>query len=268
MAADTGAELSIRTVLLLPLIAGTLDVTACTLVVASVMAQSAGVLAQAAAAAEHAGVSYTTHVRWGNLADVLLRPAEEADGDLIIGGSHACSWRSRRVLRHVIKQLPSSASPPLLVSTAPPEEAYRWRSWARLLVVHDGSPGGEAAVHHALALAQDAALDVCMLHSQPLRQPYETAPHRGTGSVQDTLPLVAAQTAMAGVRSNGVLALGHTVTAILETAADRACDGIILGVEQPSGWKRLLYEHTAKAVMAHTTLPVLLVNRLATTVTH
>ena len=29
-------------------------------------------------------------------------------------------------------------------------------------------------------------------------------------------------------------------------------------------WKRLVYEHTAEAVMANTTLPILLVNRLAT----
>lgn len=268
LAADTGAELSILTVLLLPLIAGMPDVMACTLVVESAMAQSAVVLAQAAAAAEQAGVSYTTRVRWGNPADVILRTAEEEDCDLIIVGSHACTWRSRRLLRHVIKKLASSARQPLLVITEPPEEASRWRSWARLLVVHDGSPGGEAAVYYALALAQEAALDVYMLHSQPLMQPYETAPHRGTRSVQDMLTLVATQTAIAGVSYNGVLALGHTVTAIMETAADRACDVIILGVEQHSGWKRLLYEHTAKAVMAHTALPVLLVNRLATTVTH
>lgn len=101
LAADTRAELSILTVLFLPLIASTPDVTACTLVVESVIAQSAVVLAQTAAAAEHAGVSYTTRVRWGNPADGILRTAEEEDCDLIIVGSHACTWRSRQLLRHM-----------------------------------------------------------------------------------------------------------------------------------------------------------------------
>ena len=50
----------------------------------------------------------------------------------------------------------------------------------------------------------------------------------------------------------------------IETATDRACDVIILGAELHKGWKRLVYEHTAEAVLANTTLPILLVNRLAT----
>jgi nucleotide-binding universal stress UspA family protein len=80
----------------------------------------------------------------------------------------------------------------------------------------------------------------------------------------DMLELTAARTAIAGVSYDVVPALGNSVTAITETAADRACDVIILGVAQPSVWKRLLSKPTAAAVLANTTLPVLLVNRLAT----
>ena len=63
LAAETGAELSILMVLTLPLIAGMSDAMACTLVVESIMAQSATVLADVAALAEQAGIAYTTHVR-------------------------------------------------------------------------------------------------------------------------------------------------------------------------------------------------------------
>ena len=264
LAAETGAELSILMVLIPPLIAGMSDVTACTLIVESIMAQSEAVLADIAAIAEQAGVAYTTHVRWGNTADAVLHTAEEEDCDLVIIGSHACTWRSNRLRRHVIKKLSTSARQPLLVVTEPPEETYRGTNWARLLVVHDGSPEGEAAVRYARALAQEAALDVCLLHAHNLLQSYGTDPLRGMHSVEDMLTLTEARTATTRVSDEVVLASGDTVTAIVETATERACDVIVLGAEPHRGWKRLLYEHTAEAVMANTTLPILLVNRLAT----
>jgi nucleotide-binding universal stress UspA family protein len=240
------------------------DGTACMLAMENVVAQSQNVRIAAAAAAEQAGVSYTTCARWGNTADMILHTAEEEDCDLIIVGSRPCTWRSRQVLRHVIKKLTTCARQPFLMITEPPEETYRGTRWTRLLVVRDGSPEGEAAVHYALALAQEAALDVHLLHVHALRQHYVTDLLGGTPSVPDMSGLTTARTAIARVNYDVVLALGNTVTAITETAADRGCDVIILGVEQPSVWKRLLYHHTSKAVLANTTLPVLLVNRLAT----
>ena len=264
LAAETGAELSILMVLIPPLIAGMSDVTACTLIVESIMAQSETVLADIAALAEQEGIAYTTHVRWGNTADAVLHTAEEEDCDLVIVGSHACTWRSHRLRRHVMKKLSTSARQPLLVVTEPPEETYRGTNWARLLVVHDASPEGEAAVRYARALAQEAALDVCLLHAHSLLQSYGTDPLRGMPSVEEMLTLTEARTATTRVSDEVVLASGDTVAAIVETATERACDVIILGAEPHRGWKRLLYEHTAEAVMANTTLPILLVNRLAT----
>ena len=264
LAAETGAELSILMVLIPPLIAGMSDATACTLVVESIIAQSETMLAETTAIAEQVGITYTTHVRWGSTADAVLRTTEEEDCDLIIVGSHACTWRGHRLLRHVIKKLATSARQPLLVVTEPPEETYRGTNWARLLVVYDGSPEGEAAVRYARALADEAALDVCLLHAHSLLQSSGTASLRGRHSVEDMLTLTGARTAMTRVSDDVVLASGNTVMAIVETATDRACDVIILGAEPPRGWKRLVYEHTAEAVMANTTLPILFVNCLAT----
>src|SRR5262249_4031941 len=132
----------------------------------------------------------------------------------------------------------------------------------RLLVVHDGSPEGEAAVCYARALAHAAALDICLLHAPSLLQSYGIDRLRDTPSIEDML--TGARTATTRVSDDIVLASGNTVTAIVDTATDRACDVIILGAEPHRGWKRLLYEPTAEAVMANTTLPILLVNRLAT----
>jgi nucleotide-binding universal stress UspA family protein len=262
LAAETGAELSILMVLLPPLVAGMSDVMACPLIVESVMAQSESELAGIVARAEQAGIAYTAQMRWGNATDAVRRTAEEEDCDLIIIGLHACTWRSHRWLRHLIKKLTASARQPLLVITEPLEETYRGTRWARLLVVHDGSPEGEAAVCYARALAHTAGLDVCLLHTQSPLQAYGTTPLTSTLRVEDML--TEAQTAMTQVSDDVVLASRNTVTAIVETAMDRTCDVIILGAEPHRGWKRLVYEPTAEAVLANTTLPLLLVNRLAT----
>jgi nucleotide-binding universal stress UspA family protein len=263
LAAETGAELSILMVLAPPLIAGMSDATACTLVVESIMAQSETVLADIVAAAEQAGLAYTTHVRWGNTADAVLRTAEEEDCDLVIVGSQACTWRGQRLRRYVLKRLSTCARQPVLIVTAPPEETYRGTNWARLLVVQDGSPEGEAAVRYARALAHEAMLDVCLLHAPSLLQSYRTDPLRGTPGVEGRLTLTGTRTTTR-VSDDVVPALGNIITAIVETATDRACDVIVLGAEPHRGWKRLVYEHTAEAVLANTTLPILLVNRLAT----
>jgi nucleotide-binding universal stress UspA family protein len=261
LAAETGAELSILMVLMPPFLAGMSDVMTCTLVVENIMAQSQTTLADIAAIAEPAGIAYTTHVRWGSTIDVVLHTADEEDCDLIVVGSRACTWRGHRWLRHVMKKLTTSARQPLLVVTEPLEETCRGTSWARLLVVHDGSPEGEAAVRYACALAQEAALEVCLLHAHSLQQSSRNGPLRDTPSVEDML--AGPGTATTRVSDDVVLASGNTVMAIVETAIDQACDVIILGAEPLRGWRRLVYEHTAEAVMANTTLPILLVNHLA-----
>jgi nucleotide-binding universal stress UspA family protein len=214
--------------------------------------------------AEQAGVLCSMHVRWGNTATMILGTADEADCDLIIMGSHTGSWRSRWLSSYVMKTLTACARQPLLVTTDLPPHAAGGFGWSRLLVVHDGSTGGEAAVYYALALAQEAALDVCLLYVKTPRRHAAVDSLGITHSVQDMLTLAAAHTAIAGVSHDVVLASGHLVTAIMDTAADRECDVIVLGVEQRSGWKQLLHRQTARAVMAHIAQPVLLVNNLAT----
>ena len=76
------------------------------------------------------------------------------------------------------------------------------------------------------------------------------------------LSLAEARTAIAGVSHDVAYAWGDPVSAIVETATTQECEVIVLGTA-PLGWKRLLYRHMAREVMANTTRPVLLVNPLA-----
>jgi nucleotide-binding universal stress UspA family protein len=265
LAAETGAELSLLSVPLPPVVAGMPDLSMCSgIVLESIVAESETVLASIVAAAEQAEVPCTVHVRWGNTADMILRTAVEDDCDLIIIGSYADTWRSRWLLGHLLTKVTTYARQPLLVVTAPAEESYAGAAWSRLLVVHDGSRRGAAPVHYALALAQAAALDVCVLHVNTGWQPANIDASCLTPEVQSMLSLATTQAAIAGVHHDVILAAGNRVTAIVETAAARACGVIVLGAAQGNGWQRLVQRHTVKAVLANTTLPVLLVNHSAT----
>jgi nucleotide-binding universal stress UspA family protein len=149
------------------------------------------------------------------------------------------------------------------VVTAPPAESYTGITWSRMLVVHDGSRSAAASVHYALSLAQEASLDVCLLHVNTVRQHDNLDAFRLTSEGADLESWTAAQAAITDVHHAPPSAAGDLVTAIVETAATQACGVIVLGIAQGRGWRRLVQRRTVRAVLANTTLPVLLVNRSA-----
>src|SRR4051794_40730672 len=107
LAAHTDAELWLLRVLTVPLTFGAPDMVMCShLALENVMEAHAYVLAGAVAAAEEAGVSYTTTARWGAIPDLLMRTADEADCDVIVVGSPGCPgwpWPDNKYLaRHVV----------------------------------------------------------------------------------------------------------------------------------------------------------------------
>jgi nucleotide-binding universal stress UspA family protein len=77
---------------------------------------------------------------------------------------------------------------------------------------------------------------------------------------------VSTSPAMAGAHpasawsSEEVLAPWGGIPTILETAAERRCDVIVLGTDQGLSWQRLWYGHLARGLMATTDLPLLVIN--------
>jgi nucleotide-binding universal stress UspA family protein len=194
---------------------------------------------------------------------MILRTAAADDCDLIIIGSSAQTWRSRWLRNYTLKKVTACASQPLLVVTAPPAESYAGTTWSRLLVVHDGSRSAAASAHYALTLAQEAALDVCLLHVNAVRQHHDLGTLCRIAAEPDMASWAAAQAAITDVRHAAPSASGDLAIAIVETAAAQACGVIVLGVAQGNGWRRLAQRRMVRAVLANTTLPVLLVNRSA-----
>ncbi len=257
LAAHTGAELCILTVLALPLLATMPDTGPCsTLVMESLEAQGRAGLSWVAAAAEHAGVlSPTVMLRWGNIPATIMGVADDADCDLIVVGRQVRPGWQRPLRGAIAKQVATAARRPVLV--VPPPPASRWSCWSRALVVIDGSPSADVALEYALTLAQAAPLDVCLLHV-PAAWPPGVVRH-ARASAPEACTLAAAQALAAGVRYDVQGAAGRGVTAILETATHRQCDLILLGVPAGTRWQRLWCGRTVRALTTTTPVPVLLV---------
>ncbi len=259
LAACTGAELCVVTVFVTHGMYTTPDgMGGAELVVADIVEREGqSLLARAVAQALEAGVACETVSGWGNVADTILRTAVETHADLIVLGSRGVSGWKRLMLGNIANIVAAKAPQPVLVVKQPAvPDAPLGR---RLLVATGGSPWSDAAVSYALRLAQAQALELCVLHVDRGR------PHRGEDPAaaegKNLLALAEARAAVAGVAYEGTLAYGNVPRAILETAATKQCDGIILGARGLTGWKRLSLGSIANTVAIKAALPVLIVKR-------
>ena len=261
LAAHTDAELLRRRVRTAPLTFGAPDMVTCShLALDHVIEAQAYVLACAVAAAEEAGVVYMALSRWGAIPDILVRTAEEADCDGIVVGSPASpGWpwpRSKYLARLVIARAPL----PVLVVTQPSSALSGAPLWSRLLVVHDGSPGADIALEYALTLADTAYLDTCVLSLETRWRSAKIPCLSRAIQASTSLSMARPPATMAG-NDHEVLALWGGIATILETAAERRCDVIVLSADQGLSWPRLWHGPIARTLMASTNLPLLVVNR-------
>ena len=224
LAADTEAELWLLRVCTVPLIFGAPDMVTCShLAMEHVMEAHAHLLACAVAAAEEAGVSYTATSRWGAMPDLLMRTADEADGDVIVVGSPAAPGWPWLYNRDLARRVVVRAHQPVLVVSQPPPASYGGPLWARMLVVHDGSPGADRAVEYALTLADAAGLGTCVLRLRTRWPSSKVSALRLTAKASPSLAMTVTHPAMAGSDDEVVAPWGGLST-ILETAAERRCD--------------------------------------------
>ena len=260
LAAHIGAELRILTVPTTPMtyvapdIMGSSDV-----VMETVERQGQELLTLAAAQAESAGVSYASICKWGNVPETILQTASEEECDLILLGSRTITGWKRLMVGSISNAVTAKAQQPVLVIKPPPLLASDPRSWRRVLVATGGSPWSDAALDHALLLAQTQELEVYVLYVEPGRPRQTSAALVATAEGKNILALAEARAVTAGVAYETQLAYGHPAETILQTAARQECDLIILGSRGLSGWKRLILGSVSNAVAAKASRPVLIV---------
>jgi nucleotide-binding universal stress UspA family protein len=258
----TGAQLRILTVPTAPVAYAVPDVMGTSdLVMETVERQGQEILTLASAEAESAGVAYEIVCKWGNVPETILQTAVEEECDLIVLGSRLLTGWKRLVIGSVSNAVTAKAQQPVLVvkqSSPPLSHSCRWR---RVLVATGGSPWSDAAVDHALALAQVQHLGVYILYVESQAQRAAPESVTATSEGKNVLALAEARAVAAGVPYKTRLAHGNAAEAILACAAEHECDVIILGSRGLSGWKRVMLGSVSNAVAAKATLPVLIVKR-------
>lgn len=258
IAAHTGATLRILTVLVHPGVYAYPDVIGGSDLVSDVIERDArDLLWRAAERAQQAGVVCETAWRWGSVVDTILQTAEETPYDLVVIGARMVSGWKRLRLGHIANAVAAKARQPVLVVKQPPTAAPHVPLGQRLLVAVGGSPWSEAAVDHALQLAQAQCSTVCFLHVLSGRRPRAAAEEEG----HRILDRAAAQAMATGVATAAIMAQGDVASTIVDTAVKASCDTIIMGSRGSSGWKRLMVGSISNAVAVKTALPVLIVKR-------
>jgi nucleotide-binding universal stress UspA family protein len=261
LAARLGAELHILTVLVIHAAYAMPDMMASSdLVMESVERQGHELLAQATEKAMQAGIVFTTSCKWGNIPETILQTTAEEACDLIVLGSRQAAGRKRLRLGSISSIVASKAEQPVLIVKQPPPPVPPAFLWRRLLAATGGSPWSDAAVDHALSLARQQQLDICLLYVDAGRR----RPSSGTPAAVEEkgiLALVEARAVAAGVSYETRMAYGDVTEGILDTAMQQQSDLIILGSRGLTGWKRLMLGSISNAVAVKAAQPVMIVKR-------
>ena len=142
--------------------------------------------------------------------------------------------------------------------------------YKNILVATGGSPWSDAAVAYAIAMAMRTGAMLRILTVLINPGSYTTPDVMGGGDLvveiveregQELINRAASQAQQAGVSVETLRRWGSVPETILQTAGDRGCDLIVLGVRMVGGWKRLRLGHIANAVAAKAQQPVLVVKQ-------
>lgn len=260
LAASTEAELRILTVLHVPAVeVAELGALAGDMLLDSVEQDGKSRLTRAASQATWAGVGYNTHMQWGPIPQTIVQTAEAEDCDLIILGSRLLTGWKRLRLGNIVNAVAATSQQPVLVVKEATPLTPQALCWRRLLVATGGSAWSNAAVEHALRLAQTQRSELCLLYVAHLRALRQDDAASLAASI--LLTEAVARAAAVGVPCTARMAYGNVVTAIVDTATRLQCDGIVLGSRGLTGWKRLMLGSISNAVAVTTALPVLIVKR-------
>lgn len=205
----------------------------------------------------------------GDIHREILTQAEMVAADLLVLGTHGRSGFERLVLGSVAERVVRMAPCPTMIvprraADAAPDEPVTFR---RILCPIDFSTASTRAVRFALSLVEEASAQLMLLHviempSELLAEPI---------SAEIDLDRVRAAASAEAVRQLHALAAGprpHCTVkplvregpvyrAILDTAAERAADVIVMGVQGRGAVDLLVFGSNTARVMRGAACPVL-----------
>jgi nucleotide-binding universal stress UspA family protein len=233
-------------------------------------------LAQVADQLAILGIPTVTAAPYGEAAEAILTEIELRGADLVVMCTHGRSGLGRWIFGSVAEGvLARSRAPILLVRpTGAPPRLHPRRPGSRLLVTLDGSAFAEAALPHAVALAQavHGSLHLLQVIAPPLL-PYSTAAwgslmweeaiqqdlQEDQDQANTYLLAQAARLRETGLAVDVAVRVGVPADAILQYAQGVDAKLIVMATRGHTGLSRLLLGSSALEVVHRTLLPVLLV---------
>ena len=202
---------------------------------------------------EGEGVSVTRTVEAGGVSDRIVRAAADLEADEVVMGGRKRSGVSRVLLGSTVQDVMLSAERPVTITseTAVPAEGLR-----QVLVPVDGDV--DRARHQAAYVAGlpgaaetvEATVLVVFRH-----QDYRGAPPHTFEEIDAAVEAADALDAE-GVPVDRVAIGGEVARKILDVAAQRGADSIVMGGRKRSGLQEVLMGSTTQDVMLSAELPV------------
>lgn len=209
-------------------------------------------LDKAAEAALAEGVTYTTHLVFGEHPHhEIVNTAAGIGADLVVMGRRGVRGLARAMVGHATAYVAGHAPCNVLVV---PRAAEVWSK--RILLATDGSEHSAAAGAVALDVAKQCGLPVTVV-SATTRSHSEARKAEAQASVDREVAAMQA----AGIQSTGVIAEGRPDEVVIETAAKEGADLIIVGSRGRTGLMRVVLGSISERIMGQAQCPVMVVKK-------
>ncbi len=207
------------------------------------------------------GIRHQVLIREGDLWGVLSDMVEKHEVDLIVAGTHGRTGVRKLLLGSVAEKIFRLAPCPVLtvgphVSTQVPAEAEP----RHILYATDFTPTAERAAAYALSLAQEHQAHLTLTHA--VRETTDSSAHHKAllqSFFRKRLREMVPSDADLWCEPEFVVAFGSPADSILQVAADRQADLIVLGVRRSANFPGHLPPATAYKVVCEAHCPVLTV---------
>jgi nucleotide-binding universal stress UspA family protein len=204
----------------------------------------------------------------GRPATVILRAAQTEGADLIVMGSRGRGPIRAMVLGSVSAEVATHAGCPVLVARQPTAR--------QAIIALDGTPVGDRILDTVatLPVLEGASLHVLCVAPSPLPGPgvllsgsygvpltwYEDSVEAARRSLEQVATDGARRLAAAGVEADWAVLEGDPAAVIIDEAARREADLIVVGTHSRSGLTRLLLGSVARNVLLHADASVLVLH--------
>jgi nucleotide-binding universal stress UspA family protein len=226
-------------------------------------------LEQMLGAAEAQDLRTTVAIEHGGAVQQILKLAEALPADLIVLGTHGRGGFERLMLGSGADKVVRKAVCPVITVPRAAEEASASARFSRIVCATDFSEGSRAALSWALAFAGTPDARLTLVHvldwpdvpeeGEPFASTLTEARDRWLEQLRRRVHEALPAEARSGVTVEEVLATGTPYKEILQAAAERRADLIVMGVHGRGALDLRLFGSTTSEVLRRAACSVLTV---------